>query len=326
MAFEVDSAELDAFCALAPRIEHSALLRVCDDAFREYGHVAHLQDRGSRITVSINPRVVDDSDAPVGCIGNLVLETNADRLMDAAHTWLRTRGARVVRGPIVRHTWYPFRAVTEGFDNWPALSGEPWNTPALVTCLQAFGYEERWRYLTTRTNDLTFSPKLASKLRQFRASGFRIRSLDAKQLLPDLSVIHRLINHSFAPPQNTMFAPITMQEFLLVLGISGESSGGFSIDPDWVHLCFTADDVPAGFLLMTNEGAMASIKTLCVAPEFRGSGVGGALVAQAHMVARSSGARWVAHTLMADTGPSMSITSASRHEVLRRYAVFERTL
>ena len=165
--------------------------------------------------------------------------------------------------------------------------------------------------------------KSRAKLLRFQETGFTVRSLNPKQLLHDVGLIHRLINHSFAPPQNTMFAPIDMEEFLAVLGVSPEAQNSLTLDPDWVKLCFAADGIPAGFILMTREGELASIKTLCVAPEYRGDGVGGALVATAHRLAHAASMTWVAHTLMTDVGPSMSITAAGQHEVLRRYAMFE---
>jgi ribosomal protein S18 acetylase RimI-like enzyme len=168
--------------------------------------------------------------------------------------------------------------------------------------------------------------KSAVKLQHFRDAGFHIRSLDVSRLHEDLALIYQLIHHSFSPPQNTMFVPIDMEEFLVVLGVLPEAGITLGLDLEWVQLCFTADGAPAGFILMTREGDLASIKTLCVAPEYRGAGVGGALVALAHKLAYQAGVTWVAHTLMADQGPSMSITSAGKHEVLRRYAVFERSL
>ena len=95
-----------------------------------------------------------------------------------------------------------------------------------------------------------------------------------------------------------------------VFGGPWRVSGGAefpTLDPDWVQLCFAADGTQSD-ILMTREGELASIKTLCVAPEYRGDGVGGALVATAHRLAHAASMTWVAHTLMTDVGPSMSIS------------------
>ena len=78
---------------------------------------------------------------------------------------------RIVRGPVVRHTWYPFRAVTSGFERWPVLSGEPTNAvdlpdPDLRTATVCVGA------ISTRTKFLMAEEKSRAKLLRFQEAGF----------------------------------------------------------------------------------------------------------------------------------------------------------
>ena len=321
-----DNTELRAFLERAHSSESVEQAGARDRVFRRYGDIEHVFTAYSCATVSLHPDVPNSQGESVGYIGHMVLGPDASDFLAAAHQWLKAKGAKVVRGPVVRHTWYPFRAVTDGFARWPRLTGEPWNEPRLPAQLEAAGYGVHRRYLTTYTNQVMQVEQSEAKLRTFQESGFALRTLDPSNLAADLVAIHQLIHESFKPPQNTMFVPIDLEEFLLVLGVTPDARSESPIDPFWVRLCVAPDGTTAGFIFMTREGDLASVKTLCVSPRFGGLGLGGALVALGHRIARSAGVSWVAHTLMSDTGPSMSITAAGGHEVLRRYALYERAL
>lgn len=316
-----------AFVALAPALESPELLTARDAAFRASGgEVAHLLVGGARCTLSVNPRVEDPDGQPYGMIGNLVVPDDDDAteaLLAEALPWLRARACRRVQGPIVRHTWYAFRAVTSGFDACPRLTGEPWNAPWLVPRLERAGFAPVAWYVSTWTRDSrTQIDRSAEKLAALSSHRYHVREFDPGRPAEELALIHAVTCRSFVRPINYLFVPIGLPEFQCVLGPSGGA-----IDPGLFLICSAPDGSVAGFCYTTVEGAdLASIKTLVVAPEHRGAGVGSALVALTHVRCRERGLSRVVHALMRVGGPSVSISNRGGHEVFRRYEVLERTL
>jgi len=294
-----------------------------DNSFSRYGAVAHLMDGAAQCTVSVNPHTCDETGAPIGLIGDFGDALATAATLEPALQWLRERGCRIVRGPITRHTWYPFRAVLSGFDACPPLKGEPWNAVGLADSMQEHGFEQVAWYASTWTHDSqTQIGRSEEQLGRLETGGYRVRALDPARLEADLALIHDVTLRSFSQPFNYMFVPIDLAEFQLVLG-----PGAGGLDPELVVICHAPDGTPAGFCYTTVEGPdLASIKTLVVAPEHRGTGAGSALVAMTHATCRRRGLTRVIHALMRQGGPSIAISNRGGHEVFRRYAVLERAL
>ncbi len=285
-----------------------------DAAFCTYGDLVRLDG----VVASVNPHTCDDDGAPVGQVGGFSGDAPG---LEEACAWLRQRGCRIVRGPIVRHTWYPFRAVTDGFDALPPLTGEPWNAPDLAPVLRARGFEDVAWYVSTWTQPQRQVTNTREYLARLRAEGYEVRAFDPGRVEQELALIHQITCESFSAPFNYMFAPISLEEFRLVVG-----PGGGGIVPDLFLLCHDRGGDPAGFCYTTREGQYASIKTLVVHPRHRGAGIGSALVALTHARCHELGIGRVIHALMRQGGPSVSISNRGEHEVFRRYVVLERAL
>ena len=292
-----------------------------DAAFGSYGELHRLQVNGSSALLTINPNTPDELGRPIGQLGQLALSGSFSELWRAARPWFVSRGCAVVRGPISRHTWYPFRVVTDGFSAGPAMTGEPWNGPELADSMRSVGFEDVAFYVSTWTNAPLQIERSAHKLSRLREAGYSVRTLDPAQLNAELAWIHGVTVAAFSAPFNYMFHPIGLAEFQAVLGDGG------GLDPRMILLCTASDGAPAGFVYCTPEaGGVASIKTLVVHPAHRSAGVGGALVALAHETCRALGFRRIAHALMRADGPSVAISATGEHEVFRRYSVMEAAL
>jgi GNAT superfamily N-acetyltransferase len=301
-------------------MDDAALTAARDAAFCRYGQLERLSVDGSSCTVSINPNTPADDRTPLGQIGSVVAGPDPRRLFDAAFDWLKARGCQRVRGPIERHTWYPFRVVTDGFGSRPPLTGEPQNGPNLAAQMKDAGFEAVAWYVSTLTQTDQQVVRTTDQLQRLKEGGFTVRCFDPAQAPKELALIHALTCRSFEAPFNYMFAPIDLAEFQVVVGPGG------GITPDLFLICHDASGAPAGFCYTTVEGDAASIKTLVVAPEHRGSGLGSALVALTHRRCHELGIRCVIHALMRQGGPSVSISNRGDHSVFRRYEVLERAL
>lgn len=302
-----------------------------DHAFAQYGRIACVRAGGQStagVVISANPNTVDETGAPIGQVGEIALGDDLDAVLTMGLGLLRDWGCHIVRGPISRHTWYPFRCVTAGFDACPPLTGEPWNAPELAPTLRAAGFEDVAWYVSTWTHDsseqIDHGQRAESRL---LAGGYTVRPLDTAQLPLELARVHAATLASFRAPMNYMFTPISLPEFQLVVG-----PGGGGISPDLFLMCEDSRGELAGFCYTTAENGgtgstpMASIKTLVVHPKHRGAGVGSALVGRIHERCRARGLTTVAHTLMREDGPSVAISSHGTGDVFRRYAVLEAPL
>jgi len=299
-----------------------------DAAFLRYGRLRRFEHGGAALVAAIHPTF-----PTVGAIGDLDADVPEvlQPILDDAEAWLKDQGALEVQGPITRHTWYPFRAVTEGWDALPRLSGEPWNPQWIPGALEAAGYRRLVESVTTLTRALkVMSAGLASKRRRAEAAGYRFRPLAG---LPDLESVLSVVNRSFKSPENHLFAPIELPEFLLVLGVqpSGSTSpaaaGTLLQSLPGVWLCEAPSGEVCGFVYVTFEGqGLGSLKTLAVLPEHAGAGLGGALAAVAHDVGLSLGLSAMAHTLMIADGAATSLSSVGGCPVTRRYAVYRKLL
>ena len=303
------------------------LVMARDQAFSRYGEVDHLVVGTGRCTVAVDPMSRDETGKPLGLLGDLVFEDDPDALdalLGPAFEWFRQRGCAKVRGPITRHTWYPFRLVTEGFASHPRLSGEPWNAEYFGPRLGEAGFRPVAWYVSTWSRDQSRMQieRSQTKVDRLRQAGYVVRPFDPSRAPSELARLHQVTHAAFSAPFNYLFRPIDVAEMRLALG---PSLG--ALDPRLLLLCETSQGSPAGFVYVTREGAdVASIKTLAVSRDHAGAGIGGAIVAMAHQVCQALGLRRVAHTLMRVGGPSTAISDTGGHEVFRRYEILERSL
>jgi GNAT superfamily N-acetyltransferase len=116
-----------------------------------------------------------------------------------------------------------------------------------------------------------------------------------------------------------LFHPITFDEFKLVLG-----DAATALTSELIRIAFNESGQAVAFIYATQEGTdTAVIKTLAVVPGHRGTGVGSALVAQIHQIAKKRGLTKMIHALMRDGGPSTRISAKGGSEIYRRYQVME---
>lgn len=299
-----------------------------DAAFLRYGRLRRFERDGTSLVAAIHPAF-----PAVGTVGDLAVESpdEVPGLLGDAERWLREQGAVEVQGPISRHTWYPFRAVTDGWDALPRLSGEPWNAPWLPGALVTAGYAPLVESVTTLSESLdVMSAGLAPKRRRAEAAGYHFRPMAGLAgLASDLAAILSVVNRSFKAPENHLFAPIDLKEFLLVLGLPPAAGNAAPLLEPFagVRLAESPTGDVCGFVYVTLEGqGLGSLKTLAVVPEHAGSGLGGALAAVAHDVGLSLGLRAMAHTLMVVDGAATSLSSVGGCPVVRRYAVYGKAL
>jgi len=306
--------------------DFSPALRAARDAvFSRYGAVAHLEVNGATCTVSINSRLSDESMDSLGFVGDLKFTTAAGLtlVLEAASEWLKARGCVRVQGPISRHTWYPFRLMTHGFDAAPLFEGEPEHPPELHALLQNAGFTDVAWYVSTWSNNPEPQIELAGESTELLLSqGYSFRSLNPDRMSEELAAIHSIVCDSFSQPWNYLFHPISFEEFQLVLGPSASE-----LEPALVRMCIGPQGDLAGLVYSTKEAENTMwIKSATVSPAHRGKGLCTALVGDLTKLCVDAGFQRFAHALIRSGGPSDTISAKGRTEVFRRYAVMEKQL
>ena len=279
------------------------------------------------------PLHVDGATARVGRVGHAEWATEADgaALLAAALDRLRAEGVDRVVGPLDGSTWFGYRVVTVpapgGGEAVPPFALEPWPAPVVGAAFAAAGFAPVARYLSSRVDVLPDeSARLGAEAEALADALIALRPLRAGAAEAELRALHPLLLVAFA--ENPYYAPLDVDRFLALYRPLLAH-----VDPDLV-LVAEREGWPVGVVLAVPDVAQAVrgeavdtvvVKTLAVAPEARGRGLGGALVRAVQEAARAKGYRSAVHALMHAGNESVRI---SRHlgRPIRRYALLGRAL
>lgn len=247
-------------------------------------------------------------------------------LLKTACRELAARGCTVALGPMDGNTWHSYRLVTRTSPR-PAFFLEPDSPLDWAGHFEATGFQPLARYFSALTGRLDDPALSASdQTARMKRRGIPLRPLDLENFEEELRQIYPLCLESFK--DNLLFTPIPEEEFAsmyrplrpyLLPGLSWVAER----DQTAVGFGFAFPDI-----LQTRRGEKTTtviLKTLAVAPEFRGIGLGNALVAACQSAAAGRGFRHVIHALIREGNPSGRI-SAHYAKPIRSYALFAKEL
>ena len=264
----------------------------------------------------------------VGVIGHFA-STRADaavRLLDHACARLAEGGRTIAVGPMDGNTWRKYRLVTDrGIE--PPFFLEPENPVEWPRQFLTAGFSILASYSSALNDDLSRpTDDIEGIETRLAREGIRVRTLNGANPSTELSRIFELSRAGFA--HNFLYTPIAEAEFLeqyrQILPF---------VRPELVYLAeqggrligflFTMPDL----LEARRRGAATTIilKSIAVAPELAGRGLGRLLMAKAQRDAGALGFRRAIHALMHDTNISRRISQHSA-QTMRRYGLFARGL
>ncbi|MGE5257768.1 MAG: GNAT family N-acetyltransferase [Hyphomicrobiales bacterium] len=299
-------------------------------AHRPDGHLVALdRDRGITARCSLWWR----SAPPLpghrpGVIGHYAAVSTAagTALLAAACRDLASQGCTLALGPMDGSTWRSYRLVTRSSAR-PAFFLEPDSPPDWAGHFEDSGFQPLASYFSAQTGCLGDPAPIAPDHSwQMRRYSIRLRPLELEDFAGEVRRIFQLSLESFK--DNLLFSPITEDEFVsmyrplrpcLVPGLSWvaehrKRSIGF---------VFAFPDI-----LQAQRGEPMDtviLKTLAVAPDFRGIGLGHALLAICQQSAHGLGYRHVIHALIRKGNVSEKL-SAHYARPIRSYTLFARKL
>jgi GNAT superfamily N-acetyltransferase len=224
------------------------------------------------------------------------------------------------------NTWRSYRLITRTSPR-PAFFLEPDVPPGEAGHFELAGFKPQARYFSAMTGRLDDPPLSAPDHRgRLTGRGIILRPLELERFEEELSRIYPLCLASFK--DNLLFTPIPEEEFVsmhrpLRPFLSPGLSWVAELEKTAIGFVFALPDIlqaPRGETIDT-----VVLKTLAVAPEFRGVGLGQELVAACQSAASGRGFRHVIHALIREGNPSGRI-SAHYARPIRSYALFAKEL
>jgi L-amino acid N-acyltransferase YncA len=264
----------------------------------------------------------------VGVIGHYAAEDAAasGRLLDHACDELGARGCTTAIGPMDGTTWRRYRLLTDRGGE-PPFFLEPDNPDEWPDYFLAAGFQPFARYFSALCDDLARTdPRMARVEARMERAGVRIRRLEPARFEAELAAIHALSLVSFQ--DNLLYSSISLSAF-----VEQYRPLAAILRPEMVLLA-EKEGALAGFvfalpdLLQARRGQpvdTAIVKTAAVLPGREFAGLGGLLVARAHVAAAALGYRRAIHALMHESNESRSL-SAHYGRPFRGYTLYARPL
>ena len=273
-----------------------------------------------RIVARVSHALRDGSGAPIGMLGFFECRNDARvsrALFEDAISWLRSRDARRVVGPIDGDTWHRYRVNVGPFDRAP-FPLEPWNPPHYRALWEEYGFTILETYSSKWIDDVrVLLPALEAGLARSRDRGIRIRQLSRDRLRDELALVHALSTRIFADA--FLYSPISREEFLaLYTGMER------FIDPELVLFAETESGEPVGFVFAYDDPTRPAVhyKTIGVLAEWRRPGVAHALSHHVYRAALRRGRPQGNHALMRDDNRSQALDQGHGAQ-FRRYILYE---
>jgi len=238
---------------------------------------------------------------------------------------LAARGCTVALGPMDGNTWCSYRLVTRTSPR-PAFFLEPDSPLDWAGHFEASGFQPLARYFSAQTGRLDDAAPAAPDRCGLIQHGIALRPVELGDFEAEVQRLYPLCLKSFQ--NNLLFTPLAEEEFAALYRplrphLLPELSWVAELGNTPIGFAFAFPDI-----LQARTGEEINtvvLKTLAVAPEFRGIGLGHALVTACQSAAAGLGFRHVIHALIREGNLSERI-SVHYARSIRSYALFAKEL
>lgn len=263
----------------------------------------------------------------IGAIGEFSADDAgaAKFLLDDASDYLHGQGCKVAVGPMDGNTWQKHRYVVESAGRGPFLL-EPRNPEEYPGWWTEAGFSILSNY-SSSVIPLDGGEVISAAVRSRLAkSGVVVRKLRVSRYEDELRLIHAVSLRSFS--HNFLYTPLEEGPFL-----EAYQKVRNHVDADLVIIA-ERDGAACGFVFgipdleaaARGEKPALIVKTLAVDPGARCAGLGSLLVDELHRIGREKGFTEAIHALQHESNTSLKITGRHHGDVVRRYALFSKTL
>lgn len=252
-------------------------------------------------------------------------EKAARAVLEKAEELLKAEKVLAILAPLNKNTWKSYRFVTKT-DGRPPFLLEPQNPPEYPEFLRSCGFAEHEEYYSALEEPILLDEKkLSGTLSSLADKGIKIRRLEMESFEKELDIIYSLSLVCFK--DNLYYTPLERESFA-----AQYTAYKKYIVPKLVFFAFDGEK-PVGFLftipdynrLSYGESADTLIlKTIGVLPEYRGLGLGGALINLARKEGIRLGMKRAIHALMYSENISRKFNPSAG--IFRTYTLFRKEL
>ena len=277
------------------------------------------------------------------------LEAN-QTLFRALSAWAKENGATHLYGPINFSTFSANRIRVDAFE-YGAFLGEPWNPPYYSKLLNALGYEERYRYLSTFSpldEIYEFVQNIYLPIKPFVEQKFVFEAMTPEFWLENLPTMYSFVNNVFR--ENFAYTPIDYPTFerlcganfankfcpkssILAKTLEGDIAGFFLVYPDYSELvspqnphAINPNDIRYELHYpLLQQPRIALAKTVGVAKPYRAFNLFTSMSCELTMRCKGLYDTMCA-PLMRSDNPSVSFAAKYGKSRLHHYALYQGTL
>ena len=261
-----------------------------------------------------------------GIIGNYSAadEKSGAALLSRAFETLANAGCTSAVGPMDGSTWQRYRLVTDRGAE-PPFFLEPDNPDEWPQHWSLAGFSPCATYTSAVNENLaTEDPRTEATLERLAAVGITLQPFDRSDAAAELTRLYELAQHAFAA--NPFYTAIGEERFC------AQMEALLPFVRSELVLLAVRDGHVVGFIFALPDTLQAQrglnidtviLKTVAVAAQCRGMGLGGVLIDLVQRAARRMGFRRTIHALMHEGSVSRKISDRYAR-TFRRYALFSR--
>lgn len=284
------------------------------DLLAQVGTVAAFTLDGARCVASVHPDRTE-----LGCIADWVGSGRAaNEVLQAAERWLAELGCVEARGPMWMSSWFDHGA-NLGPAETPALHFETSEPEGLWSQTD---YDVHATYASIRAGHEENIRAGMSAAGNLAARGWSLEPLDLKgDFAAAVQLVHGVLHQAHRHMSGYTHVPLD------VWAAWNEPRIERLADPVLSRLAVHPSGQPAGYVLAFSEPLDAfSIPSLAVVPEHQKAGLASWMVATVHQAARKAGIEAGIHAMVRYGVGTREDTTWYRGDVVRRYALFSKTI
>lgn len=243
------------------------------------------------------------------------------KLWPQIEEWFKSRGMNKIVGPYLYTTFFPYRLRS---DDLPERFGWEPNQPKIDFALfKKLNFKVEQTYFTNFLDSYgSFATKGTRELEESLKLGFKMREITKATIEADVKIIYDLSMAGFT--DNYLFAPIPYELFKSIYIPSFQSV-------DLRLSCIQEDPQgkPVGFNFTFIMDGQIVIKSVCVAPEYRGKGLLNAGIRHSMLRAMElfPEVQKIATALIhEDNGPSKHVANQTQDRKRHEYVLMSKDL